>query len=86
MIITFNIPAEEDLTVEKLAELFEARAHANLHLAAAVPEEYSKGLEDWATIHENMALNLRGMLAIRKAERDKKSADLRLRLQLHSIN
>ena len=82
MIITFNVPAEDDLTVEKLAEIFEARARAKLHLAAAVPDEYSKGLEDWAEIHANMALDLRGVLAVRKEKRDEKWADLRLKLQL----
>jgi hypothetical protein len=85
MIITFNVPAEEDITVEKLAELFEARARANIHLAAAVPDEYSKGLEDWAEIHANMAQDLRNVLADRKAERDDKWSDLRLKLQLRRL-
>ena len=83
MIYQFDTKKEDDLTLTKLAEIFEARAEQCLHLAGGVPtDEDGERLEGSAGLYFNIAKEIREEIAARASARDRKWNEFRSRMAL----
>jgi hypothetical protein len=83
MIHQFDTQKEDEFTLTKLAEIFEARALNSLHLASGVPtDEDAERLEKSAELYFNIAKEIREEIAARASARDRKWNEFKSRTAL----